>query len=72
MDACPKRECHKLRVIDGDREGVATDTVGGRWRDESSNRRPILRAVPISCPFCGSYTSQPCLKKCSSKPSSQS
>ena len=72
IDAYPKWECHKLRVIDGDREGVAAYTVGGRWRDESSNKCPILRVVPISYPVYGSYTSQLRLEKRSSKPGSQS
>jgi hypothetical protein len=29
-------------VVDDDQDGVAADTVKGRWRGESSNRHPIL------------------------------
>jgi hypothetical protein len=41
-DACPKQEFNKWRVVDDDQDGVAADTVKGRWRGESSNRHPIL------------------------------
>jgi hypothetical protein len=33
-DTCPKQECHKLRVVDGDRDEVAVHMVRGRWKWE--------------------------------------